>query len=209
VDYAPGGGDDHDRPPVEGTTLNLAAVVNEDRGTTLAQSEVRRCAMFTNTEMARIEPRAFMRRVFRDFDRLFEGGDWLGTRLGKPFTGAAWMPPVEAFERDHHLTVRVELPGMKKEEIGITFTDGVLTIEGERKIEEEEKKNEWYRNERTYGKFVRAIPLPEGVKVDAINATFEGGVLEITVPLPEAAAAAAPKKVEITGADEKKAVKAA
>ena len=165
--------------------------------------------MFTNTELAHIEPRAFMRRVFRDFDRLFEGGDWPGTRLGKPFTDVAWMPPVEAFERDHRLTVRVELPGMKKEEIGITVTDGVLTIEGERTLENEEKNNEWYRNERTYGKFVRTVPLPEAVKVNEITATFEGGVLEITVPLPETPAAAAPKKVEITGAEENKTVKAA
>jgi HSP20 family protein len=165
--------------------------------------------MFTNTEFARIEPRAFMRRVFRDVDRFFEKGEWPIARLGPPFTDVAWMPPVEAFERNHHLIVRVELPGMKKEEIGITFTDGVLTIEGERKLENEEKKNEWYRNERTYGKFARTVPLPEGVKVDAITATFEGGVLEITVPLPDVPAAAAPKKVEITGAEEKKAVKAA
>jgi HSP20 family protein len=119
------------------------------------------------------------------------------------------MPPVEAFERDHRLTVRVELPGMKKEEIGITVTDGVLTIEGERTLENEEKKNEWYRNERTYGKFVRTVPVPEAVKVNEITATFEGGVLEITVPLPETPAAAAPKKVEITGAEENKTVKAA
>ncbi len=165
--------------------------------------------MFTNTELTRLEPRAFMRRVFRDFDRFFENGDWPVARLGKPFTDVAWMPPVEAFERDHHLTVRVELPGMKKEEIGVTFTDGVLTIEGERKIENEEKKNEWYRNERTYGKFVRTIPLPEGVNVNEITATFEGGVLEITVPVPETPAAVAPKKVAITGAEEKKTVKAA
>jgi HSP20 family protein len=170
---------------------------------------VRRCVMFTNTELARIEPRAFMRRVLRDFDRFFEGGDWPGTRLGKPFTDVAWMPPVEAFERDHRLTVRVELPGMKKEEIGITVTDGVLTIEGERTLENEEKKNEWYRNERTYGKFVRTVPVPEAVKVNEITATFEGGVLEITGPLPETPAAAAPKKVEITGAEENKTVKAA
>jgi HSP20 family protein len=165
--------------------------------------------MFTNTELARIEPRAFMRRVFRDFDRFFEGGEWPMARLGKPFTDVAWTPPVEAFERDRRLTVRVELPGMKKEEIGITFTDGVLTIEGERKLEHEEKKNEWYRNERTYGKFVRNIPLPEGVKVTDIAATFEGGVLEVVIPVPETAAAAAPKKVEITGAEEKKTTKAA
>ena len=165
--------------------------------------------MFTNTELTRIEPRAFMRRVFRDFDRFFETGDWPVARLGKHFADIAWMPPVEAFERDHRLTVRVELPGMKKEEIGITFAEGVLTIEGERKLENEEKKNEWYRNERTYGKFVRAVPLPEGVNATDIKAKFEGGVLEITVPLPEIPAAATPKKVEIAGGEEKKTVKAA
>ena len=163
--------------------------------------------MFTNTELARLEPRAFMRRVFRDFD-LFETGDKPVARLGNPFADFAWMPPVEAFERDHRLTIRVELPGMKKEEIGITFAEGVLTIEGERRLENEEKKNEWYRNERTYGKFVRRVPLPEGVKATEIKANFEGGVLEITVPLPEIPAAATPKKVEITG-EEKKTVKAA
>jgi HSP20 family protein len=119
------------------------------------------------------------------------------------------MPPVEAFERDHRLIVRVELPGMKKEEIELTFAEGLLTIEGERKLETEEKKNEWYRNERAYGKFVRTVPLPEGVKVTDVKATFEGGVLEVVVPLPETPAAAAPKKVEITGAEEKKTVKAA
>lgn len=165
--------------------------------------------MFTNTELARLEPRAFMRRVFRDFDRFFETGEWPVARLGKPFADVAWMPPVEAFERDQRLIVRVELPGMKKEEIGVTFAEGVLTIEGERKLETEEKKKEWYHNERTYGKFVRTVPLPEGVKITDITAKFEGGVLEITVPLPETPAAAVPKKVEITGAEEKKTVKAA
>lgn len=164
--------------------------------------------MFTNTELTRFEPRAFMRRVFRDFDRFFEAGDWPVARLGKPFADIAWMPPVEVFERDHRLTVRVELPGIKKEEVGVTFTEGVLTIEGERKLENEEKKNEWYRNERAYGKFVRTVPLPEGVKATDIKATFEGGVLEIAVPLP-ATAAAAPTKVEVSGAEEKKTVKAA
>jgi HSP20 family protein len=165
--------------------------------------------MFNNTELTRLEPRAFMRRVFRDFDRFFEAGDWPVARLGKPFADVAWVPPVEAFERDNRLTVRVELPGMKKEEIGVTFFDQGITIEGERRLENEEKKNEWHRTERTYGRFVRTVPLPEGVKATDIKATFEGGVLEIVVPLPEAAAAPVSKKVEITGPEEKKTVKAA
>ena len=165
--------------------------------------------MFNNTELTRLEPRAFMRRVFRDFDRFFEAGDWPVARLGKPFADVAWVPPVEAFERDNRLTVRVELPGMKKEEIGVTFFDQGITIDGERRLENEEKKNEWHRTERTYGRFVRTVPLPEGVKATDIKATFEGGVLEIVVPLPEAAAAPVSRKVEITGPEEKKTVKAA
>jgi HSP20 family protein len=156
--------------------------------------------MLTNTELTRLEPRAFMRRVFRDFDRFFDSGDWPVARLGKPFADVAWMPPVEAFERDHCLTVRVELPGMKREEIGVTFTEGRLTIEGERKLENEERKNEWYRNERTYGKFVRTVPLPEGVNGNDIKATFEGGVLELNVALPKTPAPA-PTRVEITAAE--------
>jgi HSP20 family protein len=163
--------------------------------------------MFTNTELTRFEPRAFMRNVFRDFDRFFETGGWPVARLGKPFADVEWVPPVEAFERDRSLIVRVELPGMKKEEIGVTFEEGELTIEGERKVEEEETKKEWYRNERAYGKFVRTIPLPEGVKYTDLKATFEAGVLEITVPLP-AATVVTPRKIEIGGAEGKK-VKAA
>lgn len=165
--------------------------------------------MFTNTDMTRFEPRAFMRRVFPDFDRFFDAVEWPVARLGKPFADAAWVPPVEAFERDRRLTVRVELPGMKKEEIGVTFTGEALTIEGERKLENEEKKNEWHRTERTYGRFVRTVAVPEGVKATDITATFEDGVLEILIPLPEAAAAPVSRKVEITGAEEKKTEKAA
>jgi HSP20 family protein len=91
----------------------------------------------------------------------------------------------------------------------VTITEAGLTIEGEKKFEEEEKKNNWYRSERTYGKFVRTVPLPEGVKTADIKATFLNGVLEIVVPLPVEAAAVPPRKVEIAGGEEKKTVKAA
>ena len=165
--------------------------------------------MFRNTELTRLEPRAFIRRMLRDFDRFVDEGDWGVARLGQPFTDVAWVPPVEAFERDHRLTVRVELPGVKKEEIGVTLTEEGLTIQGERKLEAEEKKGQWHRTERAYGRFVRTVPLPDGVKAADMKATFEGGVLEITVPLPATAAAPEPTKIEIRGAEEKKTVKAA
>jgi HSP20 family protein len=118
----------------------------------------------------------------------------------------AWL---EVVEKENRLLVRLDLPGVKKEEISVSVTGEGLTIEGERKVEEEEKENNWYRSERTYGKFIRTVPLPEGVKTPDVKATFVNGVLEIVVPLPVAAAAAPPRKIEIAGGEEKKAVKAA
>jgi len=164
--------------------------------------------MLTNKELARVEPRAFVHRMLRDFDRFFDEG-WLPFRpLARTFGEFPFMPTLEVAEKDNYLIARFDLPGVKKEEVTISFADEGLVVEGERKQEEEEKKNEWYRTERTYGKFVRTIPLPAGVNAADIKATFDNGVLEIKVPLPAAAVAAAPKKIEIAGA-EKKAVKTA
>ena len=163
--------------------------------------------MFTNTALTRLEPRAFVRNMLRDFDRFFDEGDVRFARPAKVFGDVAWVPTLEVFERDHRLIVRVDLPGMKREEIGITATDEGLTIEGERKLETEETKNDWCRTERTYGKFLRTVPLPEGVKAAEVTATFDGGVLEVTVPLPAATAVVPPRKVEIAGVEEKKPMK--
>jgi len=165
--------------------------------------------MLTNKELARVEPRAFMRRMLRDFDRFFEEGGFPFTRPGRVFGEFAWVPALEVVEKDHRLIARLDLPGMKKEEVSVTVTDEGLTIEGERKFKEEEKKNDWYRSERAYGKFVRTVALPEGVKTTDIKATFENGVLEVVVPLPAEAAAVPPSKIEIAGGEEKKVVKAA
>jgi HSP20 family protein len=165
--------------------------------------------MVTNKELARVEPRAFMRRMLRDFDRFFEEGGFPFTRPGRVFGDFAWVPSLEVVEKDHRLKVRLDLPGVKKEEIAVNVTDEGLVIEGERKFEEEEKKNDWYRTERTYGKFVRTVPLPEGVKTTDIKATFVNGVLEVLVPLPAEAAATPSRKIEIAGEEEKKIVKPA
>ena len=82
-------------------------------------------------------------------------------------------------------------------EIAVTVTEEGLTVTGERKREEEKKNHNWYRTERAYGKFVRTVALPPGVNTGEIKATFENGVLELVIPLPPAAVAAAPRRVEI------------
>jgi HSP20 family protein len=131
-------------------------------------------------------PFAFMRRLSQEFDRAF------GFRpdvLGVPeFYPKMWSPEIEVLERDNKLIVRVDLPGLKRENVKIQTTHDELTIEGERKIEEEKKEEGFYRTERTYGKFVRSIPLPEYVKAEEAVAAFKNGVLEIempAIPIPE------------------------
>lgn len=140
-------------------------------------------------------PFAFMRRVTDELDRAFG----LGTDVGlRDFYPRVWSPEIEILERDNMFVVRVDLPGLTKENVKVEVTHDQLTIEGERKLEKEEQNKGLYRSERTYGSFFRAIPIPEHVKAEAAVATFKNGVLQVelpTIPVPE------PKKrtVDITG----------
>lgn len=150
--------------------------------------------MATYKELARataplglLEPRLFGPRGLKEFDRLFE---------------TDFVPEMEVFEKNHLLTVRLDVPGLKKEELAAHVAEGVLTVEGERKHETEEEENRWYRRERTYGRFVRTVTLPEGVNPKEVKALFKNGVLEVTVPL-HAEAPPAPHRVEIHEPEEK------
>ena len=160
--------------------------------------------MLTNQELMRVEPRAFIRRMLRDFDRFFEEG-W--APLAAPanvFGEFEWAPTLEVVEKEGRLIARFELPGLKKEEITVTVNEEGVTVTGERKLEEEKKHHNWYRTERIYGKFVRTVPLPVGVNTGEVKATFHNGVLELVVPLPPAAVGAAPRRVEIAEGEPQK-----
>jgi len=138
------------------------------------------------------DPFAMLRRLTSEFDRLFEGSAWPSGRWSlfraRPAQGTInWLPEIDVFERDNRLVTKVDLPGMKKEDVKVEVTDGYLAISGERKTEAEEKKGEFYCCEREYGSFYRAVPLPEGVKIDDVKASFADGVLEVSLPLPVAA----------------------
>jgi HSP20 family protein len=147
-------------------------------------------------------PFVTMRRMAEDMDRLFESfgfgraGMGLSPLLGSDFDrdlwrqGSAlqqmgWTPQVETFRRGDNLVVRADLPGMKKDDVTVEVDDGVLTISGERCEENEENRDDYYRSERSYGQFYRAIPLPEGVSGEECNASFKDGVLEVTLPAPK------------------------
>jgi HSP20 family protein len=130
-------------------------------------------------------PFALMRRLTDEMDRIFEDFE-----VRRPFAffkpevrAAEWTPAVELFEKENKLFVRAELPGLKKEDVKIELTDEYLTLQGERKVEKEEKEKGYIRTERFYGTFFRQIPLPEGVKTDLAKAIFKDGILEIEVPV--------------------------
>ena len=108
---------------------------------------------------------------------------------------AIWAPRVEMLTKNGDLVVRAELPGIKKEDISIELTPEEIVLKGERKQEKEEHKEGFYRAERTYGSFYRALPLPEGASIDAAKASVKDGVLEVTMPVAKIAAKS--RKLEI------------
>jgi HSP20 family protein len=144
-------------------------------------------ALKKQTALTPRDPLKSLRQMRSQLDRMFETPAWPPFRL--PFlrtnpAEATWFPEIDVFEKDNRLVTKMDLPGLKKEDVKVQVTDGHLAISGERKTEAEEKKENFYRCEREYGTFYRAVPLPEGVKLDDVKATFADGVLEVRVPLP-------------------------
>lgn len=105
-----------------------------------------------------------------------------------------WHPFVDIAETDDDIIVTAELPGMKKEDIKIIVQDNVLTLQGEKKGESEDKKRNYHRVERIYGSFIRNFRLPSSVVIDKINAEYKDGVLNVVLPKSEEAK---PKEVNI------------
>lgn len=133
------------------------------------------------------DPFVLLRQMTDELDRVFTEPFGPSFRLPSFFASSetvAWSPRIDVFEKNGQLITRVDLPGAKKEDVTVEFTDGRLAISGERQRESEEKKENFYRREREYGSFYRAVPLPEGVKLEDVKATFGDGVLEVSVPLP-------------------------
>lgn len=127
-----------------------------------------------------------------EFDQMMAGffrPVWdLQTRSG------GWMPAVDVQETDNAFLVEAELPGLGKDDVNVTFEDGVLTLTGERKFEEETEEKNYRRVERRYGSFSRSFNLGRQVDAEAVDASFKDGLLTITVPKTEAVK---PRSIEI------------
>jgi HSP20 family protein len=144
-------------------------------------------------------PLAMMRRMQEDLDRVFNvfgiprlafGAiptrdlEELLARSPAVARTAQWSPQVEVVERGDALVVRADLPGVKRDDVEVNVENDVLTIRGQRREEHREAEGGYRRTERSYGTFFRQIPLPEGVEPDRIEASYEDGVLEVTIPSP-------------------------
>ncbi len=105
-----------------------------------------------------------------------------------------WTPAVDVAERNDDYEVRLELPGVRKEDVKITIENNVLTIRGEKKREENVNENDYRRIERSYGSFVRSFTLPVAVRADKIEARAQDGILTVRLPKAEEAR---PKQIEV------------
>lgn len=159
--------------------------------------------MANKTATALAPARAFQNLMTTDpfrnfqerFNRLFEEPfGTLATFGEEPWSLATWTPACDIYETDGEIVVKAELPEIKKEDIHVALENNVLTIRGERKLEEKTEKENYRRVERRYGEFIRSFTLPTFVDPNKINAEFKDGMLRVTLAKREEAK---PKQVEI------------
>jgi HSP20 family protein len=145
---------------------------------------------------------------FRDLTALQNEVNRLFSRAGGGDVAErqSWTPAIDVVETDHAIVLKAELAGIKPEDINIEVQDNVLTLSGERRFEEEVKEDKFYRIERRYGSFSRSLALPPTADESKVDATYENGVLQITVHKAEVVR---PKKITVTiGGAEPKTVEA-
>lgn len=140
---------------------------------------------------------------FRDLEDVSDRLNWMFRRPALPRTNGAnketmivadWVPSVDVSETEGDYQIKAEIPDVKKEDVKVTVEDGVLTIQGERKQEKEEKGRRYHRVERSYGSFVRSFTLPDLVDEAHVKAEFKDGVLTLHLPKSEKAK---PKAIEV------------
>jgi len=144
-------------------------------------------------ETARWDPFHQLSSLRDEIDRLFESPFSALNEGLQPFM-SGWSPALDLYDDKDNFLVKAELPGMKKEDIEIQLHDGVLTLSGERKQEKKFEGSDIHRSDRFVGKFQRTLTLPSQVDVDKVKASYQDGILTVTLPKSEAAK---PKQIQI------------
>ena len=141
-------------------------------------------------EFATLQDR--INRVFRD--------SYSGAAQDDSLTTSTFAPAVDVYEDEHKVTLKIEVPGIDEKDIDVRVENNTLTVHGERKIEKEEKEENYRRVERQYGSFTRTFTLPQTVDTENVSANYDRGVLKITLPKK---AEAKPKQIKVTVGSEK------
>ena len=128
-----------------------------------------------------------MNSLFQDFPRN-QGGK------NAPLTSASFAPPVDIYEDEHKISLNLEVPGMKQEDLDVRIENNLLTVRGERKFEKEEKEENFHRIERRYGTFYRAFTLPTTIDTANVKASYDSGILKLELAKK---AEAKPKQIKI------------
>jgi HSP20 family protein len=137
------------------------------------------------TMITRIDP---FRELASFFENFAEGS-------GKEqLTAGSFVPPVDVYEDEHNLILKLEVPGVNEEDLNVSVENDTLTVQGERKFEKEEKEENFHRIERRYGSFTRTFKLPNTVDSDKVEACYEKGILKITLAKR---AEAKPKQIKV------------
>jgi len=124
--------------------------------------------------------------LFQDYGRGAGENDYVST--------SAFVPPVDIYEDEHKIVLKLEVPGLRQEDLDIQIENNTLTVKGERKFEKEEKEENFHRIERRYGSFFRSFTVPNTVNAEAVKASYDAGVLRIEL---EKRAEAKPKQIKV------------
>jgi len=141
-------------------------------------------------EFATLQDR--INRVFRD--------SYSAAGQDEALTTSSFAPAVDVYEDEHKVTLKIEVPGIDEKDIDVQVENNILTVHGERKIEKEEKEENYRRVERQYGSFTRTFTLPQTVDTENVAATYDKGVLKIALPKK---AEAKPKQIKVNIGSEK------
>ena len=126
-----------------------------------------------------------MNSIFQEYNRQQADGD---------VATAAFVPPVDIYEDEHKIVLKLEVPGMKESDLDIQLENQVLTVKGERKFEKEEKEENFHRIERRYGSFYRSFTIPNTVNPESVKAGYDAGVLRIELAKRQEAK---PKQIKV------------
>jgi len=146
--------------------------------------------------IVRWEPLRELSSLQTDMNRLFNAA--FDTSPAGNGRARRWTPAMDLLETDEEFVLRADLPGMTESDVSVELEDNVLTVSGERKTEHEDKREGFYRMERSFGSFSRSLTLPKGIDPEAVSAQFDRGVLEVRIPKPEQRK---PRKISIGAGD--------